>query len=534
MLVFSTRLPLKDSVEKDICLGIFFKWIIGSPNYNIDKIDYDPSADKDFEFKNDKVSIYVRHFKDVNSGIEITAGRLENNDADTGAVWTNDCIFLSENGLKSVLVQLNCYCQSYEIQLPETVHKPYIVRQIVEGGYCRNDGDIPITDKPLVVDTEYFDTCKEIMLGIHKNSLPCVYLSCDETGKAALNPYTLAKELSGIAHVFREKSTKTSFRLKDCTNRNNVHSRYVGIYFPGTKAYERFTPKDGDNHEDEFINDLYNSVRRALVNRLDSSNHSWNQIAVLQSKLRMLEWKQSNEKYKQAYDNDISIVNKEKEELQQEITELRSKVTELLDKTSEYENLFDTYAKIEEDLNNKIKSLQKDVDYFLEENDRLEKENFSLMSRLNSIQTSRKPSTSNASPVLSLASETELYEGECTDMLISILSQVSNNFYENSRARILISALLADNPKIGKCAEIISTAESVFEKGGKLSGTDKSTLRNIGFVIDDDTDGHTKLTYNNDPRTLCTVSGSPSDKRTGKNLAGDIRKKLDVEKKLFE
>ena len=529
MLVFSTRLPLKKNVDKNICLDIFFKWIIGSPNYGIDKIDYDTSADTDFEFRNDKVAIYVRHFKDDNTGIEITAGRLENNDADTGAVWTNDCIFLSENGVKSVLIQLNCHCQSYEIQLPETVHKPYIVRQIVEGGYCRNDGDIPITDKPLVADKDcYFDMCKEIMLGTHRNSLPCVYLSCDENGRAALSPYKLANELSGIAHVFIEKNTATSFKLKDCTNKNNVHSGYVGIYFPGTKAYECFTDSTARSGP------IYDSVRKALVNRLDSSNYNWNQIAVLQSRQRMLEWKQSNEKYKQAYDTNISIANKEKEELQQEITELRGKLKELLDKTSDYEELFNVYAKIEEDLNNKVSSLQKDADYYLEENDRLEKENFSLTSRLDSMQNSRKSVTSNGAPVLSLASENELYEGECNDMILSIISQVKDKFYENSRGRILISALLADNPKVGKCTEIINTVETVFEKGGKLSGADKSTLKNIGFVIDDDTDGHIKLTYASDPRTLFTLSGSPSDKRTGKNIATDIRRNLDVEKKLFE
>ena len=39
MLVFSTRLPLKDEITQEECLPLFIKWVINSPNYSIDAVE---------------------------------------------------------------------------------------------------------------------------------------------------------------------------------------------------------------------------------------------------------------------------------------------------------------------------------------------------------------------------------------------------------------------------------------------------------------------------------------------------------------
>ena len=103
MLVFSTRLPLKDEITQEECLHLFIKWVIDSPNYSIDAVEYDVSSYKDFDCDYGNQTFSIRHYMD--ESIEISACRLENREST--AVWINDCIFLCENGNKSLLIQLN-------------------------------------------------------------------------------------------------------------------------------------------------------------------------------------------------------------------------------------------------------------------------------------------------------------------------------------------------------------------------------------------------------------------------------------------
>ena len=82
MLVFSTRLPLKDGITQEECLYLFIKWVI-------DAVEYDVSSHKDFDCDYGNQTFSIRHYMD--ESIEISACRLENREST--AVWINDCIF---------------------------------------------------------------------------------------------------------------------------------------------------------------------------------------------------------------------------------------------------------------------------------------------------------------------------------------------------------------------------------------------------------------------------------------------------------
>lgn len=203
MLVFSTRLPIKNEVQQEDCMKLFIKWVVESPHYPIDCIDYDFGSYKDFDYKNENVTFSVRHFK--NNQVELSACRLENRE--DRAVWINDCIFLNEQGNKSLLIQLNCNLINYDSQLPN-YHKPHIVHMFVEAKYCRDDAGIPISDTPIASDGEFYDVCVNIMNGTLDYSMPMVYISCDYWGKTEVSAVYLARQLAGVAHVFVEKTEK--------------------------------------------------------------------------------------------------------------------------------------------------------------------------------------------------------------------------------------------------------------------------------------------------------------------------------------
>ena len=174
MLVFSTRLPLRKEVTQRDCLELFLEWLNGSPHYQTDEICFDVNAHDDYDYTKENITFSVRHFKD--DSIELSACRLENRE--TNVIWDNDCIFLNEQGKKSLLIQLNCNWMDFRTDLPH-IHKPYIVRMFVEKGFCDIDGQLPITDEPIIAGQDNYEEYRDIMCGNFPYEMPVVYVSKD-------------------------------------------------------------------------------------------------------------------------------------------------------------------------------------------------------------------------------------------------------------------------------------------------------------------------------------------------------------------
>ena len=478
MLVFNTRLPLKQTVSYDQCLDVFVDWISGSPHYNyeIDGFDYDIQSKKDYDYSNGQISISFRYYSE--SAIEVFACRFENKEP--SMIWYNDCIFVNENGKKTVSIQLNCSSLSYDISMPH-VHKPYIVRQYIEKGLCSNDGLLPVTDQVCeVTDDDYYDICVQIMNGTLDYSMPVVYVSCDPGGKTVLDENYLARELSGVAHVFVEKRYETAKKLRDDTNGNNAHLGYVGVYFPKTRLCQRYCVNDYLNVR-IMTQDIIRSVWQVLNNRVDATKYNWNQIIALQSRQRMTEWQGVSEQGTKELEAYIHSFDKENEELRTKISELNS-------------------------------------------------QNYALRSQLDSLKV-KSNTEDESSTFLRVGKEVALYPTERNDLLYSILSQVKNRYGEDSRAGVLIESILEANPKSGSCEHITETVKRIIGKGTRLTNNDKQELSEVGFSFEEQ-GAHYKMTFHNS-RYKFVVAKTPSDYREGQNLASDICKIIDVEKKIF-
>ncbi len=474
MLVFSTRLPLKDTVTQEDCLHLFIEWITKSPHYSISGIDYDIGSNTDFDYSEGNISFSIRHIKGAQT--ELSACRFEYRESD--AVWYNDSIFLCENNTKSLLIQLNCNRTDYHTQLPP-IHKPYIVRKFVEGGFCKDDAGIPVCDTPIEVDENYYHSCVEIMRGTYTNSMPIVYISCDYAGEHVIRPEYLARQLSGVAHVFVEKNRESALRLRDDTDGNNAHTGYVGIYFPGTKLCQKHGIEYYRNAR-EMGSEIINSVWSALINRVDASVYNWNQIIAIQSRQKMSEWQDISEKNKQQLSEYMDNFDAENRSLRQQIEELNKQV-------------------------------------------------YSLHSQLDALRLSKKETEAD-NCFYNMGKEPNLYASERNDLLYSILSQAQSKFDVNSRGYLLIQSLLDANPHVGECAEIMSEVRNVFSGDGKLTSAKKSQLKSVGFIIKED-GPHYKVVFH-DERYMFSVSKTPSDHREGKNTITDISKIIDIERKI--
>ena len=474
MLVFSTRLPLRNDVTQEECLQVFIDWIIESPHYPITQIDYDISSHKDFDYKEKNITVSFRHF--MNEEIEVSACRLINEEEN--AVWYNDCIFLVENDTKSLLVQLNCGRKNYNSPLPQ-IHKPYIVRKFVERGLCRDDAGIPVTDSPLGVESGYYTTCVEIMQGKHAYTMPAVYISCDYWNQTVISPEFLANQLSGVAHVFFEQNYETALRLKKDTDGNNAYTGYIGIYFPGTKYCQKHSITYYRDYK-ELTREISSSVWGALTNRADALAYSWNQIVALQARQKMGKWRDISEQNKAQLDEYMQSFDQENKELRAQ-------------------------------------------------NEELNKQLFATRSRLDALLVSANVSDADAC-FYKMGNVPNLYPSERNDLLHSILSQVQNRYDQGSRAYALIEALLEANPKDGECERIVQGVRTILGAGGQLTKAQKADLKSLGFTIEDG-GTHYKM-YFHDPQYMFTVAKTPSDHREGKNLVSDICKIIDIERNI--
>lgn len=479
MLVFSTRIPLKKTVTQKDCLLIINEWIEKSPHYSI-KIDVDKvleDNDIDIDFAMDNITVSFKKYED--DKINVFACRLVNEETDS--IWYNDCIFVSESENKYLFVELYYSSKCYKAMVPK-INKPHIIKKLFESGLCGNDGDISVVDTPIMVDDKSYEVCKDIMNGRSDCSMPAVYISCNACGGTDVDSTLLAKKLGGIAHVFVEKDRVTSLKLQSDTNRNNVYIGYIGVYFPHSTFCKKYSLGYYDNKSNKMIEEINSYVRSALVNRLDATQYNWNQLSTLQSKQKMLTWKGLSAKHKEELNSYISNFDHENEEKDEKIKNLNA-------------------------------------------------ENNKLHARIDSLEESLH-SSNGKNFFYRLGAEKQLYDSEINDLLFGILSSAKSQYVKESRGYVLIDSLLEANPQIGECAQIMKCVKEVFGNGNDrpLSGMNKNKLKKAGFTFKDE-NGHCKMSFYNDDRYTFTVSKTPSDYRSGKNMFTDIRNKIDVTRK---
>ena len=123
MLLFSTRLPLKESVSKEDIIELIREWITGSPHYGFENLEYTIS-DGDKVFASGNTTVSFKTFTDLK--VDVLACRLE--DREGNKCWQSDCIYIDKDGTKQFLVQLQRMVDSFtpEICRQETSHILYV------------------------------------------------------------------------------------------------------------------------------------------------------------------------------------------------------------------------------------------------------------------------------------------------------------------------------------------------------------------------------------------------------------------------
>ena len=82
---------------------------------------------------------------------------------------------------------------------------PHFISLLVEKGYIRDDGNLPVSNRPVIIDKDNLDILVDVINGVSHYRLPVVYISKTFFGEDPVDVKWIASRLKGIAHVLVQK-----------------------------------------------------------------------------------------------------------------------------------------------------------------------------------------------------------------------------------------------------------------------------------------------------------------------------------------
>ena len=472
MLIFSTKLPVKETFTKQKFFELVVRWNQDSPHHRIDGIEWDGG--------------YRHRWGDMKNMLEIT----EYNDvaaahfvqSEHGVHWTTEFILHTER--REIGIYLSREATENTVYFHKEFKPPYFLKLLMRENVLGSDGGLAISEYPQSFGAAADERKVLAQLCLEDDSafrLPVVYLTREWfIEHCVVDEGVLARRLCGVAHVLVESDKDVSRTLKDLCHGKNVYNGGMAVYFPSVSAAaKRFIPYDGMDVE-KVMTQMVRMIFRYMNQQKREPLDTWDGIQMMQmrrqTKQLLAEKRRIEENRKQT--------SKEKEQY------------------------WDEYVKA-----------QTQVEALTEQNARLQSELAVLRARVDSM---------GENPLLYYGDEREFYQGEMLEFVRTALSEKLDRLPKEKDRHLRCADVLQDLLNANESEEIQAQRQTELKRVLKgyrtLTPEIQSTLIDAGFRI---TDGkHYKLTYYDDERYTVTMAKSGSDWRGGENLISEIRKRI--------
>ncbi|TAM02231.1 MAG: hypothetical protein EPN70_17475 [Paraburkholderia sp.] len=467
MINYSTEFPINEKSSVSEILALACKWIAGSPHTKIKEeelSDLIGSHEGSIKVGNESVATGYAELPDYEIG-GFRYSRLENGDIE----WVTTIVSSQTPSQHLVSIQVSCEALRTASYLPEP-RKPYFVKQVLGSIGGGMDGQMPVSDKPIVLNLGEEHIAAKLILGNAGNSLPIVYVSAGFEIAQAVNSEKLARQLSGMAHVIVEPSRIFSIKLKNLTSSRNVYGGTIGVYWPDSTARKSYFISDENNTPGKLRNSIFRDIRLALANRRQKTYCTWLHLRECISKNRLEKLRSSGstelDDYVKAFDADLSAKQEKVEEAEREIFRLTAELRKF---------------------------------------------------------NSETPSRDEG--IIAYGLEQDFYTDEIKGFVLEALNGYIGSTVVGSRKRHIIEDLIYHNEAKSEAEEIKREIKSIFKSYVEMDSKIKSALIRLGFDLSEDGKHH-KITFHGDGRYTFAVSKTSSDHRAGKNFASDINKRL--------
>jgi len=473
MLIFSTRLPVKDTLTKGKFFELVIRWNQDSPHHRIDGIEWDGG--------------YRHRWGDMKNMLEIT----EYNDvaaahfvqSEHGVHWTTEFILHTER--REIGIYLSREATENTVYFHKEFKPPYFLKLLMRENVLGSDGGLAISEYPQSFGAAADERKVLAQLCLEDDSafrLPVVYLTREWfIEHCVVDEGVLARRLCGVAHVLVESDKDVSRALKDLCHGKNVYDGGMAIYFPSlSAAAKRFVPYDGMDAEktmDQMVRMIFRYMNQQKRERLDT----WDGIQMLQMRRHA----------------DQLLIDKRR------IEENRKQTSK------EKDEYWDEFVKA-----------QTQVESLTEQNERLQNEIAILRARVDSM---------GESPLLYYGNEEDYYQGEILEFVRSALVEKLDRLPKEKDNPLRSADVLQDILSANECEEMQAQRQAELKRALKgyrtLTPDIRRTLIDIGFKITSDGKHH-KLTYYDNDRYTVTMAKSGSDWRGGENLFSEIKKRI--------
>ncbi len=499
MLLFSTILDINENLTKDDFIKLMIEWNQKSPHDSNIIPDIVWNGEHNIRFGDEKVWMEIVEYRNEN----IIAVRYEKKE-DDGAIWDSDFV-MNFSSMKMSIRLDRSYIEDATSINPK-FSTPHFINLLIERVFLKSDGVLQVTRTPLVIANDKIRLLADIINGRVSYRLPIVYISKTISNDDPVDVSLIANRLKGIAHVLTQETVTQNTTLMFLCNKKNEYNGAIGIYYPtlasGHRRYIYHYPFGQDQV-------LLEKVVRAVFQYGNSQQidtlFTWHGVnnALLRDRLiSQREERIAAETAKKNAEDEYLRLLDEKDEEQK-----RFQKKAVDDARAEANTLLEIF---DED----VAKMQKQIEELTRANEVLQYENQGLRAKFE---------TSETTPFLFTGDEHELYPGEIKDLILTTLSEILESLPSKSRRRDVIIDILRNNSFKNISKDRADKIKSILKNNDGMTSRVRQALVDLGFVLTDE-GKHVKATYYGDARYHITLSKTPSDGRSGKNLASDTIK----------
>ncbi len=195
MLIYSTKIPVSDSFDKDQFIEIVLKWNEGSKYDRFVNASWDRNS-YNLSFDDGDKKLEIDDF--VEKGI--IASRLQKEDEN--GIWTTE--FILNYSERTIVICLTREITESTISFLPNYYPPYFVKMIVWNEYAGLDKDLTVQNSAIDYSMENCNDLVRIFKKESKYCLPVIFVTQNGDGTYPLNVDDLAFRLQAVAHVIKE------------------------------------------------------------------------------------------------------------------------------------------------------------------------------------------------------------------------------------------------------------------------------------------------------------------------------------------
>lgn len=500
MLLFSTILPINDSMTKDSFIELAIKWNQGSPHKEnvIDNIEW--HGERNVKYGDDKLWMQIEEYRNKN----IIAIRYEKTE-DDGVVWDTDYVMNFDEMKMSVRLDRSYLeeAQSFDSKFST----PAFIALLIDGGYVKDDNELQISRIPIAVTRDNLSLIADVINGKKRYQLPVVFISKTFAGNDPVDAGNVAKRLKGLAHVLVQEDTESISALKEMCGGKNEYNGAIGIYFPNrAMGHEKILNHVYEGSENKIAEKVIQRV--ILYSNLQKPDMLYTWQGVNNSLLRDKYSSKREELAESEAARRLSdyLVKMKSQEAEMRVQDADQKIEEMKKEVEQAHALAEESKELVDSVDEEMEQMRQQIKELIRQNEALSYENQGLHTRLEGM---------SATPILYLGSEDEFFQGEIKEFILEALDNERQRVKPKTRRADVLGDLIRSNGGVTGLPKKKGNKLKKFFTGFKeMPAPMKSYLKEIGFKITDE-GKHYKLVYFGDGRYWTTVVKTGGDSAHG-------------------